>query len=55
MATDLIERTPQAHDYPLLIRHLLHTACAYAQDQEIVYRDLKRHTYGDFRRRVGRL
>jgi fatty-acyl-CoA synthase len=52
---DLIERTPSAYDYPLLIKHLLHTPLAHAPEQEIVYRDLKRYDYRTLRRRIGQL
>jgi fatty-acyl-CoA synthase len=52
---DLIERTPSAYDYPLLIKHLLHTPLAHAPEQEIVYRDLKRYDYRMLRRRIGQL
>jgi fatty-acyl-CoA synthase len=55
MALNLIEKTPSAYGYPLLIKHLLHTALATAPDQEIVYRDLKRYDYRTLRRRVGQL
>src|SRR5262249_24676081 len=63
MATDLdtrvsgslIERTPSAYGYPLLIKHLLHTALATAPDQEIVYRDLTRYDYRTLRHRIGKL
>jgi len=47
--------TPSAYDYPLLIKHLLHTPRAHAPDQEIVYRDLVRYTYRDLFARLGRL
>ena len=39
MSASMIEHTPSAYDYPLLIKHLLHTPLATAPDQEIVYRD----------------
>src|SRR4028118_121433 len=52
---DLIERTPSAYDYPLLIKHLLHTPLAHAPEQEIVYRDLKRYDYRTLGRRIGQL
>jgi fatty-acyl-CoA synthase len=63
MATDrdahvsatLIDRTPSAYGYPLLVKHLLHTALATAPHQEIVYRDLKRYDYETLRERIGRL
>src|SRR5919199_3435619 len=51
----LIERTPSAYSYPLLIKHLLHTPLAHAPEQEIVYRDLKRYDYRTLRRRIGQL
>jgi fatty-acyl-CoA synthase len=52
---DLIERTPSAYGYPLLIKHLLHTPLAHAPEQEIVYRDLHRYDYRTLRRRIGQL
>jgi fatty-acyl-CoA synthase len=52
---NLIERTPSAYGYPLLIKHLLHTPLAHAPEQEIVYRDLKRYDYRTLRRRIGQL
>jgi fatty-acyl-CoA synthase len=50
-----IEFTPSAYHYPLLIKQLLLMSMVTAQDQEIVYRDLRRHSYRDFRNRIGRL
>ncbi len=55
MSSNLIERASNAYDYPLLIKHLLHTPLATAPDQEIVYRDLARHTYRETRDRIGQL
>src|SRR5215217_5693296 len=52
---NLIERTPPAYDYPLLIKHLLHTPLAHAPEQEIVYRDLHRYDYRTLRHRIGQL
>src|SRR5215216_2906637 len=52
---NLIERTPSAYNYPLLIKHLLHTPLAHAPEQEIVYRDLVRYDYRELRRRIGQL
>lgn len=49
----VIERTPSAYSYPLLIKQLLHTPLANAPEQEIIYRDLSRYSYRDFARRVG--
>jgi len=55
MSTNLIHSTPSAYQYPLLIKHLLHAPLARSPEQEIVYRDLRRHTYRTFRERLGRL
>ena len=51
----MIERTPSAYSYPLLIKHLLHTPLAHAPEQEIVYRNLHRYDYRTLRRRIGQL
>jgi len=51
----LIEKTPSAYDYPLLIKNILFSPFAYNGDQEIVYRDSVRITYNQFRERVARL
>src|SRR5205085_2891592 len=55
MSASLIERTPSAYDYPLLIKHLLHTPLATASEQEIVYRDISRYTYRTLDQRISRL
>ena len=55
MPGNLIAVSPSAYEYPLLIKHLLHYPMAHAPDQEIVYRDLRRHSYRVFRERIGRL
>ena len=52
---DLIESTPSAYGYPLLIKHLLHAPLATNPEQEIVYRDLKRYDYRTLRQRIGQL
>ena len=54
MSDFLIEHTPSAYKYPLLIKHLLHAPMTQSVDQEIVYRDLSRYTYRDLRERIGR-
>lgn len=51
----LIQRTPSAYSYPLLIKNLLITPILYAPDQEIVYRDKLRMTYRDLYQRINRL
>ena len=55
MSASMIQHTPSAYDYPLLIKHLLHTPLATAPDQEIVYRDISRYTYRTLHQRIGRL
>ncbi len=55
MSANLIEWSPSAYRYPLLIKHLLHAPLIRSADKEIVYRDLRRHTYRTFRERLGRL
>jgi fatty-acyl-CoA synthase len=55
MPVTLIERTSSAYDYPLLIKHLLHTPLAIAPEQEIVYRDGSRFPYWQMRQRIGQL
>src|ERR1700731_801016 len=55
MSDFLIEHTPSAYRYPLLIKHLLHAPMTQSADQEIVYRDLSSYTYRDLSERIGRL
>jgi fatty-acyl-CoA synthase len=55
MPVKIIEGTPSAYAYPLLIKQLLHTPLATAPDQEISYQGKIRHTYRTFRERIGRL
>ena len=55
MSENLIEFSPSAYRYPLLIKHLLHYPMVHAPDQEIVYRDIRRQSYRVFRERIGRL
>ncbi len=55
MAEKIIERTPSAYSYPLLIKNLLGNPVRQFPDQEIVYGDFKRQTYRDLGKRVGRL
>ncbi|MEM5316393.1 fatty acid--CoA ligase [Paraburkholderia sp. JHI869] len=44
-----------AYAYPLLIKQLLHTPFAQAQEQEIVYRGQLRMSYATLRERIARL
>lgn len=57
MSALLIDRTPAAYGYPLLIKQLLHTALNSHPDQEIVYglARQRRHTYRDLDQRIQRL
>ena len=55
MPVRLINRTPSAYAYPLLIKNLLLTPLIYSPHQEIVYRDLRRHDYVTFRQRIAKL
>jgi fatty-acyl-CoA synthase len=55
MLSNLIDHTPSAYSYPLLIKQLLHTPLAVAPEQEIVYRDRIRYNYWTLRHRIGQL
>jgi fatty-acyl-CoA synthase len=52
---NIIERTPSAHSYELLIKNLLFSPIEYDPDREIVYRGDVRMSYAKFRERVARL
>ncbi len=55
MNDSLSQSATAAYAYPLLIKNLLRTPLVCAPDQEIVYRDLRRHTYRDLHERICRL
>ncbi|MFO7766789.1 MAG: fatty acid--CoA ligase [Pelovirga sp.] len=55
MTDNLITRTPSAYDYPLLIKNLFAAPAVSNPHQTIVYRDLQRFTYANFKQRVCRL
>lgn len=55
MTAQSVEVAPSAYAYPLLIKQLLHTPLATNPQQEIVYADRRRYTYGEFFRRIKRL
>jgi len=55
MTPKIIEPTPSAYNYRLLIKHFLRTPLIYSPDQEIVYRDRMRYTYAAFGKRIHRL
>ena len=48
-------KAASAYEYPLLIKHLLHTPLAQYPDQEIVYADRVRYDYRTFSERLARL
>jgi len=50
-----IPATPSAYDFPLNLRNLFNNPIVNNPQQEIVYRDLRRHNYTEFRQRVARL
>ncbi|MFB0935515.1 MAG: fatty acid--CoA ligase [Propionivibrio sp.] len=55
MPVKIIQGTPSAYSYPLLIKQLLHTPLAVAPEQEITYQGKVRYTYRTLRERIGRL
>ena len=55
MPVKIIQSTPSAYAYPLLIKQLLHTPLATAPDQEITYQGKRRHSYRTLNERIGRL
>ena len=55
MPIKIIQGTPSAYNYPLLIKQLLHTPLAVAPEQEITYQGKIRYTYRTLRNRIGRL
>ncbi len=55
MQDNLINPTPSAYTYPLLVKQLLtNSQCLYG-DQEITYRGELRYSYRTFRQRIGQL
>ena len=55
MSERLIQVSPSAYPYPLLLKHIWTSPLLQATGQEVVYRDVKRFSYGEIRDRVGRL
>jgi len=45
MTNNIIDKTPSAYVYPLLIKNLLANPLRQFPNQEIVYGDFKRQTY----------
>ena len=55
MPVKIIQSTPSAYAYPLLIKQLLHTPLATAPEQEITYQGKLRYSYRTLSERIGRL
>lgn len=55
MPTKLIDRTPSAYEFPLLIKNMLRAPLIYSPKQEIVYRDLMRYDYITLNKRIAQL
>jgi len=55
MPTKLINPTPTAYQYPLLVKQLMRTPLIHAPQQEIVYRDLWRYDYVGWAKRIAQL
>ncbi|MGD9209417.1 MAG: fatty acid--CoA ligase [Desulfobacteraceae bacterium] len=55
MPTKLIDRTPSAYEFPLLIKNILRTPMIFSPDQQIVYRDLRRYDYTTLNKRIAQL
>ncbi|BHH86183.1 fatty acid--CoA ligase [Desulforhopalus sp. 52FAK] len=55
MSDNLIARTQSAYSYPLIIKNMFLAPIVDNPDQEIIYRDSLRFTYGEFRERVHKL
>lgn len=55
MTVKLIDRTPSAYSYPLLIKNIIRSPLIYAPNQEIIYRDKFRYNYLTFQKRISKL
>ena len=55
MPVKLIEKTPSAYSYPLLIKNLLSTPLTLFPKQQIVYRNLRTYDYTTLAKRIARL
>src|SRR5690606_5179768 len=55
MTARVVERTPSAVDQPLLIGTILQAGVRAAGEQEIIYADKKRMSYGEMAGRINRL
>ncbi len=55
MTNNIIDKTPLAYAYPLLIKNLLANSLRQFPDQDVVYGDFKRQTYREMGERIHRL
>ena len=55
MFDNLVVKTPSAYEFPLLIRHLLHTARHLGSRREVVFRPHRRSDYPTLLERIARL
>ncbi len=55
MGIRLIEKTPSAYSYPLLIKNILKPALVYSPNQKISYRDQMTYDYLTLNKRVAKL
>lgn len=55
MPVRLVQSTPSAYAYPLLIKQLLLTPLANAPEQEIIYQGTVRYNYRTLYQRIGKL
>ena len=55
MTVRIIENTPSAYTYPLLIKNILSAPLVHSPDQEIIYSNIRRYTYRTLSERVSRL
>ena len=55
MPVKLVQSTPSAYQYPLLIKQLLLTPLAIAPEQEITYQGKVRYSYRTLNKRISQL
>ncbi len=55
MTVRMIDKSPSAYDYPLLLKNLLQTPSVHTRHKEIVYAKFRRHDYREFFQRVAQL
>jgi fatty-acyl-CoA synthase len=55
VSDNLVAKTPSAYDFPLMIRHLLHTARHLGSHREVVFHPHRRNDYPTLLERIARL